>query len=93
MTARARRGKTGSAKSPHERLGDEGAERYMWVFTEGDQILLTIPGLRDLKLSVTDARTIGEMLIQTADEMTKQHNNQTESGDNDGSTKEHPTHG
>jgi hypothetical protein len=93
MAARARRGKTGSAKSPHERLGDEGAERYMWVFPEGDQIVLTIPGLRDLKLSVTDARTIGEMLIQTADEITRHRTNQTESGDNNGSTEEHPTHG
>ena len=66
MTARTRRSKTHSAKSGQGRLGDEGAERYMWVFPEGHHIVLTIPGLRDLELTVNDARTIGEILIQTA---------------------------
>ncbi len=93
MAARPRRNKTRHVKSAQERLGDEGAERYMWVFPEGHHIVLTIPGLRNLKLNVNDARTIGEILIQTADEMTKHHNNQTEGEDNDGSPKEHPTEG
>jgi hypothetical protein len=91
MAARTRRSKNRSVKSPHGRLGDEGAERYMWVFPEGHHIVLTIPGLRDLKLNVNDARTIGEILIQTADEMTKHPNNQAEGEDNDGSSEGHPT--
>lgn len=90
MAARPRRSRKPQAKSPHG-IGDEGAERYMWVFPEGHHIVLTIPGLRDLKLNVNDARTIGEILIQTADEITKHHSNETESGDDDGSIEEHPT--
>jgi hypothetical protein len=93
MAARPRRGKTRYVKSAQGRLGDEGAERYMWVFPEGNHIVLTIPGLRDLKLNVNDARAIGEILIQTADEMTKHRNNQAESEDNDGGPEEHPTKG
>jgi hypothetical protein len=93
MAARTRRSKARYTKSSRGRLGDEGAERYMWVFPEGDHIVLTIPGLRDLELGVNDARTIGEILIQTADEMTKHHNTPTESGDNDGGTKKHPSQG
>jgi hypothetical protein len=82
MRARARRGMTPHAESALGRLGDEGAERYMWVVPEGDHIVLAIPGLRNLKLDATEARTIGEMLIQAADEMVKHHRNQRESGDN-----------
>jgi hypothetical protein len=93
MTARTRRSKTRSAKSGQGRLGDEGAERYMWVFPEGHHIVLTIPGLRDLELTVNDARTIGEILIQTADEMTKHRNDQAEGEDNDGGPEAHPTEG
>lgn len=72
-------------------LGDEGAERYMWVVPEGNLIVLTIPGLRDLKLDVTEARTIGEMLIQVANEMTQNDENQREGGDGRGGIEEHPT--
>ena len=93
MAAQTRRSKAGYTKSSRRRLGDEDAERYMWVFPEGDHIVLTIPGLRDLELGVNDARTIGEILIQTADEMTKHHNTPTESSDNDGGTKKHPSQG
>lgn len=93
MAARTRRRKARYTKSSRGRVGDEGAERYMWVFPEGDHIVLTIPGLRDLELGVNDARTIGEILIQTADEMTLHHNSPTEIGDNDGSTKKHPNEG
>ncbi|MGH3853516.1 MAG: hypothetical protein ACRDR6_08455 [Pseudonocardiaceae bacterium] len=56
MTARTRRSKNRAAKSGQGRLGDEGAERYMWVFPEGHHIVLTIPGLRDLELNVDDAK-------------------------------------
>lgn len=65
----------------------------MWVFPEGHHIVLTIPGLRDLELTVNDARTIGEILIQTADEMTKHRNDQAEGEDNDGGPEAHPTEG
>jgi hypothetical protein len=88
MAARARRSKVPYAKSPLGNLGDEGAERYMWTFLEGNKIVLAIPGLRDLKLSANEARTIGDMLIQAADEATGNRRNQTE-GDN-GSTEEYP---
>ena len=90
MPARARRGKAPYAKSPLGNLGDEGAERYMWVFHEGNRIVLTIPGLRDLKLSADEARSIGEMLIQAADEMTERHGNLGKGGDGNGSSEECP---
>jgi hypothetical protein len=90
MTRQARRGKTPSAPSPLEDLGDEGAERYMWAFPEGNQVVLAIPGLRDLKLDPEEARTIGKILAQTADEITERHRNHTEGGDSHGSTEEHP---
>jgi hypothetical protein len=48
MTGQARRGKTPHVTSPLVSLGDEGAERYMWAFREGNQVVLAIPGLRDL---------------------------------------------
>ena len=82
MSTRAQRGKAPYTRSPQASLGDEGVERYMWVSTEENQIVLTIPGLRDLKLGVDDARAIGTILIQTADEMTK-HRHNREEGDND----------
>ncbi|MGH3600625.1 MAG: hypothetical protein ACRDQH_10155 [Pseudonocardiaceae bacterium] len=93
MTARTRRSKNRSAKSGQGRLGDEGAERDMWVFPEGHHIVLTIPGPRDLELDVDDARTIGEILIQTAAEMTEHRNDQAEGQDNDGGSEEHPAEG
>ena len=45
------------------------------------------------QLNINDARTIGEILIQTADEMTTHHNNQTEGEENDGSPEKHPAEG
>ncbi|MGH3708817.1 MAG: hypothetical protein ACRDRQ_12095 [Pseudonocardiaceae bacterium] len=91
MTGQARQGKTLHAISPLGSLGDEGAERYMWAFSEGDQVVLAIPGLRDLTLDAHEARTVGIMLIQTADEITEQHRNHTEGGERNGSPEEYPT--
>jgi hypothetical protein len=93
MAARARRGKVPYAKSPPGNLGDEGAERYMWAFLEGSQIVLAIPGLRDLKLNANEARTIGEMLIQAADEAAGHRRNQVEGGDNHGGPEEYSAEG
>jgi hypothetical protein len=90
MTTRARRSPSHKAKSATAGIVEEGAERYMWAFPEGNRVVLAIPGLRGLKLSVDEARTIGELLIQTADEMTKNRRNSGEGGDN-GSPEEHPT--
>jgi hypothetical protein len=52
--------------------------------------VLAIPGLRDLKLDPDEARTIGKILTQTADEITERHRNHTESGEGHGSPEEHP---
>jgi len=93
MAARARRGRAPHSKSPLGNLGDEGAERYMWVFPEENRIVLVIPGLRDLKLDTNEARTIGEMLIQAADEMTQHDRNQGKGGGSHGSTEERPVEG
>lgn len=68
MTARTPRNNSTEAKSATEETATEGAERYMWAFQQGNRIVLSIPGLRDLKLSIREARTIGTMLIETADE-------------------------
>lgn len=91
MTGQARRGKTPRVASPVGSLGDEGAERYMWAFREGNQVVLAIPGLRDLTLDADEARTIGKLLIQTADEVTEHHRNQAEGGDSNGSPEKYPT--
>jgi hypothetical protein len=91
MTGQARRGKTPHVTSPVGSLGDEGAERYMWAFREGNQVVLAIPGLRDLTLDADEARTIGKLLIQTADEITEHHRNRAEGGDSNGSPKESST--
>jgi hypothetical protein len=40
----------------------------MWSFVQANQVVLSIPGLRDLELSADDARAIGEMLIAHAGE-------------------------
>ncbi|MBV9161087.1 MAG: hypothetical protein JO309_13665 [Pseudonocardiales bacterium] len=53
-------------------------------------MVLAIPGLRDLKLDPDEARTIGKILAQTADEITERHSNHTEGGDSHGSPEEHP---
>ena len=68
MTRRAPRNNSTEAKSAAEETATEGAERYMWAFQQGHRIVLSIPGLRDLKLSIREARTIGTMLIETASE-------------------------
>ena len=68
----------------------EGAERYIWVFPEGEQVVLALPGLRGLKFSVEEARSVAEMLIQAADEMTKHQRNPSESDGGHGSAEEHP---
>jgi hypothetical protein len=65
----------------------EGAERYLWVFPDGDRLVLAIPGLRGLKFSIDEARAIGEMLIQAADE-TVQQQIRAQGGDNDASSEE-----
>lgn len=63
----------------------EGTERYMWAFSERDQVVLSIPGLRDLRLTSREARTVGEMLIETADDALRnqdsRENTQQEVGD------------
>jgi len=88
MTTRARRSQAVEAKSSGKGIVDEGAERYIWVFPEGNQLVLAIPGLRGLKFSINEARTVGEMLIQAADEMTEHYGNLVEGGDNHGSSEE-----
>jgi hypothetical protein len=87
MTTRARRSQAVEAKSAGKGIVDEGAERYIWVFPEGNQLVLAIPGLRGLKFSANEARTVGEMLIQAADEMTE-HGNLLKGGDDHGSSEE-----
>jgi hypothetical protein len=65
----------------------EGAERYIWVFPDGDRLVLAIPGLRGLKFSVEEARAVGEMLIHAADE-TVQQQIRAQGGDYDASAEE-----
>ncbi len=93
MTTRARRSQSVEVKSSGKGVVDEGAERYIWVFPEGNQLVLAIPGLRGLKFSVQEARAIGEMLIQAADEMTAQGRNLGEGGDDDGGSEACPVDG
>ena len=88
MTTRARRSQAAEAKTSGKGIVDEGAERYIWVFPEGNLLVLAIPGLRGLKFSINEARTVGEMLIQAADEMAEHHGNLVEGGDNHGSSEE-----
>ena len=68
MTAHPPHHNSTEANPTTEETATEGAERYMWAFQQGNRIILSIPGLRDLKLSIREARTIGKMLIETADE-------------------------
>ncbi|MEC3978614.1 hypothetical protein [Amycolatopsis sp. H20-H5] len=69
MTARARRKQEPCATSQATNLGDEGAERYMWAFVEGEHVTLSIPGVRDMELSSDEARAIGEMLVSAASQV------------------------
>lgn len=89
MTTRARR----SHAVETQGVVEEGAERYIWVFPEEDRLVLAIPGLRGLKFSVQEARAMGEMLIQAADEMTEHHGNPGEGGDDDGGSEAPPVEG
>jgi hypothetical protein len=93
MTTRARRLPSVKAKPSEKGVVDEGAERYIWAFSEGNRLVLAIPGLRGLKFSVQEARTIGEMLIQAADEMAERHRKRGEGGDRDGCSEECPVEG
>jgi hypothetical protein len=52
MTTRGRRSRSAEANSGDKGVVDEGAERYIWVFPEGNQLVLVIPGLRGLKFSI-----------------------------------------
>jgi hypothetical protein len=90
MTTRARRSQPVEATFSDQGVIDDGAERYIWVFPEEDRIVLAIPGLRGLKFSTDEARAVGEMLIQSADEMTDHQKNLEEGGGNYGSSEEHP---
>jgi hypothetical protein len=93
MTTRVRRAQSVEVKSGDQGVVDEGAERYIWVFPEGDRLVLAIPGLRGLKFSVDEAMTIGEMLIQAADEMPENRRDLGDGGDDDGGSEEHPVEG
>jgi hypothetical protein len=77
MTRRARRTNPNSAKPASGETSD-GAERYMWSFPDGDAVVLSIPGLRDLKLSPDEARAAGKMLIETADQISGRQVDQAE---------------
>jgi hypothetical protein len=86
---RTRRARSAKTKAFAAGIVEEGAERYIWVYPEGQQVVLAIPGLRGLKFSVEEARVVAEMLIQATDEMTKHHRNPRESDGSDGSTEEY----
>jgi len=86
MTTRTRRSHAHKA-NPADGIVVEGAERYIWVFPDGDRLVLAIPGLRGLKFSIEEARAVGEMLIHAADE-TVQHQIRAQGGDNDAGSEE-----
>ena len=93
MTTRAQHSHSAEAKEGDEGVVDEGAERYLWVFLEGNRVVLAIPGLRGLRFSIDEARTVGDMLIQAADEIEKHLRIMEESGDDNGSSEEPATEG
>ena len=86
MTTRTRRSRAPKA-NPADGIVVEGAERYIWIFPDGDRLVLAIPGLRGLKFSIEEARAVGEMLIHAADE-TVQQQLRAQGGDNDAGSKE-----
>jgi hypothetical protein len=90
MTTRARRSRAVGAKPSDAGIVVEGAERYIWVFPEGDQLVLAIPGLRGLKFSIDEARAVAEMLTKAADETSGNHRTLAGGSDNDGSPEECP---
>jgi hypothetical protein len=90
MTRKTRRSRSTKDQSFGAGIVEEGAERYIWIYPEGQQLILAIPGLRGLRFSIEEARTVADMLTQAADEMTTNHPNPRESDGSHGSTKEHP---
>jgi hypothetical protein len=86
MSTRARRSRAPKV-NPSDGIVVEGAERYLWVFPDGNRLVLAIPGLRGLKFSIEEARAVGEMLIRAADE-TVQHQIRAQGGDHDASSEE-----
>lgn len=86
MSTRARRSRAPKA-NPADGIVVEGAERYLWVFPDGDRLVLAIPGLRGLKFSIEEARAVGEMLIHAADE-TVQQQIRAQGGDHDAGSEE-----
>ena len=90
---RARRARSSKAKSFPAAIVEEGAERYIWVFPEGEQVVLAIPGLRGLKFSVEEAHAVAEMLTQAAGEITRHQKNPRESDGGHGGAEEHPAEG
>jgi hypothetical protein len=93
MTTRTRRLQPVESTVSGKGVVDEGAERYIWVFPEGEQLVLAIPGLRGLKFSVDEARAVGEMLTQAADEITKHQINSEGKGGDHGGSEESPVEG
>ena len=93
MTTREQRSHAVEAQASDKGVVDEGAERYLWVFLEGNRVVLAIPGLRGLKFSIDEARTVGDMLIQAADEVEKHLRIMEESGDDNGGSEEPATEG
>lgn len=62
-----------------EGVENDGAERYMWVFREGSSAVLSVPGIRDLTMSAEEARNIGQMLIDVADDIDSEKVNSKDS--------------
>ena len=91
MSTRARRSRAPKA-NPSDGIVVEGAERYIWVFPDGDRLVLAIPGLRGLKFSIEEARAVGEMLIHAADETVQQHI-RAQGGDDDAGSEESSAQG
>jgi hypothetical protein len=91
MSTRARRSRAHKA-NPSDGIVVEGAERYIWVFPDDDRLVLAIPGLRGLKFSIEEARAVGEMLIQAADE-TVQQQIRAQGGDDDAGSEESSAQG
>ncbi|XVV05910.1 hypothetical protein ACQPW3_11150 [Actinosynnema sp. CA-248983] len=48
-----------------------GVERYLWVYTQEGSVFLSLPGVRDLRLSIRDARALGDSLSTNAAEAEK----------------------
>lgn len=53
---------------PADESDTEGAERYLWAYRDGTRVVLSIPGIRDLTFTESEARSIGQMLIDAAED-------------------------